>query len=88
MASRRSSARCGRAGARECKRQKNALGRTTANCDGGIFLTRYVWAKSMRSSTTLAAGNSAGNFGWQLTNSLKQLKKALELESSPGHHFQ
>jgi hypothetical protein len=65
--------------------QKNELGRTSPNCGGDLFITRYASSKKGHSSEELLAGNLAGRFGQRLYNSLCLLENAGELEFSPGH---
>jgi len=63
---------------------RNVLCRTTANCDGSLFVTRYVSRKQCRLSRHLAAGILAGNSDRLLCNFLNLLKNSPKLESLPG----
>jgi hypothetical protein len=68
---------------RGCYSAKSGLRRTTANCAGGSFVTRYDFSKKLLSSTLSAAGNSDCWF----SNSLNLLRNSLEFESSPGRQI-
>jgi len=56
---------------------KNVLGRTTANCDGRIVLTRYRSSDEARLSTQVAAGNLADNSERLVSNCLNLFDKSL-----------
>jgi len=64
---------------------QNALGRTSANCAGESFVTRYASSKKVHSSKQSLAGNVAGKTLARLHNTANLLRKRLEVESSPGH---
>jgi len=71
----------------KCQDDKNALGRTSGNCAGELFVTRYATSKKVHSTKQSSAGNLAGKTLARLHNIPDLLRKFLEFESSPGHQI-